>query len=401
VSLTDSPEKGAQLFRYLFEETSLGIAVEDLEGRLLLANPALCSMLGYREEELCAMSCSEFANPEDAHDDWALFQKLRVGLIDRYPLEKRYVRKDGAQIWGRLNVSLLKTSDGEVPLVFAFVEEITKRKLAEQALSGVSHKLIEAQEHERARIGRDLHDDIGQRLSLLAVQLQQMKQAPPDSAAEVSFRMDELWKQASEIAHDVQALSHDLHSSKLEYMGVVAAMRGFCKEFAEQQTVEIEFRSHDVPSPLPSSEISLSLFRVLQEAISNAAKHSGVRHFEVQLWGRPGEVHLTISDSGAGFHTQAAKEGRGLGLTSMQERLKLVNGELAIESQPTRGTTIHARVPLSSDSNSAGGGIRRNKWGRTAGAFGGSHDISCNSARGRLNRQFYGEPSADGFWVEL
>jgi PAS domain S-box-containing protein len=90
-------------------------------------------MLGYREEELCAMSCSEFANPEDAQDDWALFQKLRAGLIDRYLLEKRYVRKDGAQIWGRLNVSLLKTSDGEVPLVFAFVEEITKRKLAEQA----------------------------------------------------------------------------------------------------------------------------------------------------------------------------------------------------------------------------------------------------------------------------
>jgi PAS domain S-box-containing protein len=352
VPLAASPEKSAQLFRYLFEEASLGIAVEDLEGKLLLANPALCTMLGYREEELCAMSCSDFANPEDSQDDWALFQKLRAGLIDRYSLEKRYVRKDGTQIWGRLNVSFLKTSDGEAPLVFAFVEEITKRKLAEEALSGVSRKLIEAQEHERARIGRDLHDDIGQRLSLLAVQLQQMKQAPPDSAAEVSVRMNELCKQASEIANDVQALSHELHSTRLEFLGLAAAMRGFCKEFAEQRNVEIKFGSHDMPSPLPSSEISLALFRVLQEALHNAAKHSGVRQFEVQLWGRPREVHLTVSDSGVGFHTQAANEGQGLGLISMRERLTLVNGELAIESQPTRGTTIHARVPLGSESNS-------------------------------------------------
>jgi signal transduction histidine kinase len=296
------------------------------------------------------MSCSEFSNPEDSENDWALFQKLRAGLIERYSLEKRYVRKDGVQIWGRLHVSLLKGS--EVPMVFAFVEDITKRKLAEEALSGVSRKLIEAQEVERSRIGRDLHDDIGQRLSLLAVQLQQMKEAPPDSAVEVSRRMNELWKQAAEISNDVQALSHELHSAKLEYLGIVTAMRGFCKEFAEQQRIEIDFRSHDLPQPLPSPEISLSLFRVLQEALHNAAKHSGARYFEVRLWGRMGEIHLTVSDSGVGFDTQAAKEGRGLGLTSMQERLRLVNGELSIESQPSRGTTIHATVSLTSSNGS-------------------------------------------------
>jgi signal transduction histidine kinase len=116
--------------------------------------------------------------------------------------------------------------------------------------------------------------------------------------------------------------------------------------------VEIDFRSHDLPNPLPSPEVSLSLFRVLQEALHNASKHSGVRHFEVELWGRPGEIDLTVSDSGAGFDVQAAREGRGLGLTSMQERLKMVNGELSIESQPNRGTTIHARVSLGSPRDS-------------------------------------------------
>src|SRR6201993_3029264 len=143
------PAPAKQLFRYLFEQASLGIAVEDLEGKLLLANPALCSMLGYTEEELCGMSCSQFANPEDSQDDWALFQQLRAGVIDHYSLEKRYVRKDGYQLWGRLNVSLLRNGDGGSPLVFAFVEDITERKLSELALANVSHRLIETQERER------------------------------------------------------------------------------------------------------------------------------------------------------------------------------------------------------------------------------------------------------------
>jgi PAS domain S-box-containing protein len=329
----------------------LGIAVEDLDGKLLRANPALCSMLGYSEEELCAMSCSEFARPEDEKDDWALFQKLRAGLIDRYSLEKCYVRKDGAPIWGRLNVSLVKSGGGGVPFVLAFVEDVSKRKLAEEALSGVTRQLIEAQEHGSARIGRDLHDDIGQRLALLAVELQQMKQALPESAVEVSSHVDELWRQASEISNDVQALSHELRSAKLEYLGVVAAMRSFCKEFAERQRIEIDFKSHDLPSPFSFPQISLTLFRVLQEALHNAVKHSGVRHFEVELWGQPCEVHLKVSDSGAGFDPEAALKGRGIGLISMKERLKLVNGELSVKSRPERGTTIHARVPIISDSN--------------------------------------------------
>jgi signal transduction histidine kinase len=126
-------------------------------------------------------------------------------------------------------------------------------------------------------------------------------------------------------------------------------MRGFCREFGEQQKVEIDFKTHDLPVPL-SPDISLCFFRVLQEALHNSTKHSGVRYFEVELWGTPDEIHLTVSDSGAGFDIDGAKASRGLGLISMAERLKLLNGTLSIESQPKQGTTIHARVPLGSDS---------------------------------------------------
>jgi signal transduction histidine kinase len=163
--------------------------------------------------------------------------------------------------------------------------------------------------------------------------------------------MGELQKQISEIAADIQSLSHELHSAKLQYLGIAAAMRGFCREFGEQQKVEIDFKADNFPGPLPA-DISLCFFRVLQEALHNSAKHSGVRRFEVRLWGTSDEIHLTVRDSGAGFDREGAKMSPGIGLISMEERLKLVKGTLSIDSQPQRGTTIHASVPLDSGRNS-------------------------------------------------
>jgi signal transduction histidine kinase len=210
--------------------------------------------------------------------------------------------------------------------------------------------LIEAQEQERSRIARELHDDFVQRLALLTIELDQLRQSSFDLPAEVRSRVGELRKQTCEISTDLQSLSHQLHSSKLEYLGIVAAIRGFCTEFGEQQNAEIDFQTHDLPNLTP--DISLCLFRVLQEALQNSAKHSGVWHFEVRLWGASDEIHLTVSDSGAGFDREAAKKGRGLGLISMQERVKFLKGAFSIESQPKRGTTIHVCVPFTAGSDS-------------------------------------------------
>ena len=233
--------------------------------------------------------------------------------------------------------------DELVGAVVAFID-ITERKLAEATVANVSRRLIEAQEQERVRIGRELHDDIGQRLALLAVELRRLQD---DSATlpDVRRRLVGLQKQTSAIAVDIQSLSHELHSAKLQYLGIASAMRGFCREFGEQQRVEIEFSAQGLPAPL-SADVSLCLFRVLQEALHNSAKHSGARHFEVRLWGATDEIHLTVKDSGTGFDLDVAKASQGLGLISMEERLKLLNGTLSIESQSNRGTTIHARVPL-------------------------------------------------------
>jgi PAS domain S-box-containing protein len=597
-SRTQTPD--TQLFNDVFNASPIGIAVENLEGQPLFVNPAFCSFLGFSEEELRNKRCVDFSPHEDAEEDWALFQQLKADSIDHYQLEKRYFRKDGSLVWGRLSVSLLKSSPS--PLVLAMVEDITEKKTAEESrfrhaaivessedaiasgtldgiivswnagaqrtygyteaeavgkpitiilppelrdeenkiletlraggniehfetirvtktgkkinvsltispikdasgrtvgvsgiarditerkraeealaemnrtlmaqaaslqareellrvfvknvpaavamldhdmrylqvsdrwrsdylrgrtqilgrshyemfpdmperwkevhrralhgetlradedrwesggrtrwarwevrpwraaegtvggililteditrskeaeetLSDMTRKLIEAQEQERARIGRELHDDINQRLAMLSLELEQLEENP----SEIQPRVKELRREMAELSNDVQAMSHDLHSSKLEYLGVVAGIKSWCKEFGERQRVEIDF-SNDVQSALPF-EIGLSLFRVLQEALHNVMKHSGVKRIQVQLREDSGEIHLIIRDSGKGFDVDAAL-GKGLGLTSMRERVRLVNGTISIESKPMGGTTIHAHVPFESE----------------------------------------------------
>jgi PAS domain S-box-containing protein len=267
---------------------------------------------------------------------------------EEFRMEYRLRRYDGEYRW-ILDIGVPRLNQDRTFIGYIGIGiDITDRKLAEAAVANVSRKLIEAQEQERTRIARELHDDVGQRLALLAIELEQLQQ---DLPTEGRSRMGELQKQTSEIASDIQSLSHELHSSRLQYLGIAVAMRSFCNEFGAQQNLEIDFKTHDLPSPLPP-DISLCLFRVLQEALHNSAKHSGVRHIEVQLWGTSDEIHLAVSDSGAGFDREGAKQSRGLGLISMEERLKLVKGTFSIESQPKRGTNLHARVPLSSGTDS-------------------------------------------------
>jgi PAS domain S-box-containing protein len=306
---------------------------------------------GYRPDEVVGRMHFYDLNPEEGRE---AFKATVFAVVEReqpfLDVVHAVETKDGRIMWGSTSGIPLRNADGTLRGYRGSCTDITERKLAHEALAGVSRKLIEAQEQERTRIGSELHDDIGQRLAMLAVELQQLHDNSlilPD----VRSRMVEFQQRIVEMATDIQSLSHELHSAKLQYLGLAAAMRSFCQEFGERQKVEIDFKTHDLPSPLPP-DITLCFFRVLQEALHNSAKHSGVRHFEVQLWGASDEIHLTVSDSGAGFDPETVKTSRGLGLISMEERLKLVNGTLSIESQPEKGTTVHVCVPLRSGSDS-------------------------------------------------
>jgi len=336
--LRESEEK----FRSVFRDAGVGMVIVSPEGRFLATNSTFCDILGYTEEELLEKTVESVTFPED----WPAFsQKLREALTDGCSFqwfEKRSLHKSGRIVYTETSASLIRARNGEPQYFVGEVSDITKRKEAEEALSDMTRKLVQAQEQERARIARELHDDINQRLALLTFELEQLKQNP----SEVESRAQELRKQTIDISNDVQALSHDLHSSQLEYLGAVAGMRSWCKQFAERQKMEIEFKS-GVPSVLPF-EVGLCLFRVLQEALHNASKHSGVKRVAVQIEEHSNEVHLIVNDSGKGFDVETASQGKGLGLTSMRERVRLVNGTISIESKPMGGTTIHVRVPLES-----------------------------------------------------
>jgi len=229
-----------------------------------------------------------------------------------------------------------------VPLMFlsAIMAEVQR---SQQSLRQLSAQLIKAQEQERSRIGRELHDDINQRLALLAVELQQVQDIP----SPVQSHIQGLREEVAEISKDVQGLSHELHSSKLEYLGVTAGIKSWCKEFGERQQIEVIFKNK-ISSVVPL-DIGICLFRVLQEALHNAVKHSTVKRVEVEIAEKRNEVQLIVSDSGRGFRLESAKQGEGLGLTSMQERVRLVNGTIFIDSKPMCGTTIYVRIPLPSE----------------------------------------------------
>ena len=308
---------------------------------------------GYRPDEVVGRMHFYDLHPEEGRKAFtaavfAVIERKQPFLDVVHVLET----KDGRIAWGSVNGIPLLNADGTLRCYQGSCTDITERKLAEEALSGMSRKLIEAHEQERTRIGRELHDDIVQRLALLAVQLDGIRQDIPDSVSELGRRIGDLRDQTTQITNDVQLLSRELHPNKLEHLGIVGATKNFCREFGERQKVEVDFQCHDILDALPT-DLFLPLFRVLQEALRNAAKHSGVKSFKVKLWGSAEDIQLTVSDLGAGFDIEAATKGTGLGLTSMQERLRLVGGELSINSQPKGGTTIHARVPFDSSSESA------------------------------------------------
>lgn len=331
-------------FRVMANTTPSLIWMCDHEGQVTYLNDRRLAFTGAHPNSEYGDAWSAYVHRDDLENVLdRISQALRNS--ESYSEEYRLRRWDGVYRW-MLDVAAPRVNgDGSFAGLIGSAVDISDQKLAQEALEKVSGQLIEAQEKERRRIARELHDDICQKLALLSLEIEQTTGGMEALPTATKERLAEIYQHSIEVASDVQALSHELHSSKLDFLGMVAAIRGFCREIAERHAVSIEFKDENVPKLL-SKEVSLCLFRVAQESLHNALKYSGVRHFAVEVSATAEKVQLVVRDAGAGFDVEEVKARGGLGLVSMQERINMLRGQFSVESRPGEGTKIVASVPL-------------------------------------------------------
>ena len=285
-------------------------------------------------------------HPDDRERLTAAAAKLSP---DNPCLEVRYrtIRPDGNLTWVEGNGRAYFDERGRMLRIIGMVADVTARKEAEQERSELSGRLIHAQEQERARIARELHDDLGQRTALLQIKLERLKQERTELSLGARQELQSILDLAEEFSSELHNLSHQLHPTRLDTLGLAAALEGLCREFSAQHHLRVQFVHQCAEGPVPK-DVSLCLFRITQEALRNVVRHSGASQADVELIHCRDQIDLNISDAGAGFEPAFAARDKGLGLISMRERLRLVGGHLSIDSKASHGTRIQVRIPLTS-----------------------------------------------------
>ncbi len=263
---------------------------------------------------------------------------------DKYEFEYRMIALDGRVVWIHDLVNVVRET-GKAKTLTGFMIDITERKQTEEKLRELSGKLISAQEEERSRVARELHDDVNQRMALLSIEIEQLGQKIPEGQEDIRKQVQDLWTNAQEISSEIHRLSYKLHPSKLDHLGLAPAVKSLCDELFQHHGIRIEFSEKGFPAKLPKN-VTLCVFRIAQEALHNVIKHSGANEARVSLERNGDAVYLNVSDEGCGFDTDSDVSWTGLGFVSMKERLRLVGGQISVRSEPLSGTQIDVSVPM-------------------------------------------------------
>jgi len=330
----------------------LGVAVAQVDpaGTWLSSNAALCELLGTPFDQLSRVPFHEVFEAENDAAERDALSKLLNGAVRQYSSE-RIAKGSRGSIPVRVTFTLA-TGPENSKYLLTRIEDLTALRKAEAALREsetarheLARRLTNAQEEERTRIARELHDDIGQSLAILRIQMLRAGQPVSGVIGKRHPGVAELCENLKAITERVSRLSHQLHSSELEYLGLAAAVQSHCREFSEKYKIPVECSCEGIPEHLDDL-LALSVLRIVQEALHNAGKHSRAKSMQVALHGSPSELSLLIADDGVGFNPEEAKLSAGLGLISMRERVHLAGGEFEITSTPGEGTCIAARIPL-------------------------------------------------------
>jgi signal transduction histidine kinase len=223
-------------------------------------------------------------------------------------------------------------------------KSVLQSREAEREIRALSARLISAQEEERTRIARELHDDLSQQIAAMSIGMGILKSQIPPQQVDARAQSDRIQQKMVNIAENIRQLSHELHPAVLEHSGLAAALRTYCSEFGLLTGVRVSLQSHGSFEGVPVP-VALCIYRIAQEALQNVAKHANVEEAEVELSRLDGILRLSVSDRGAGIEPSRATPRVGLGLVSIKERTRLVNGAFEIQSKPNQGTIVSVRIP--------------------------------------------------------
>jgi PAS domain S-box-containing protein len=366
------------LYRLLMEQASDGIHLYDMQGNIIETNSKLCEMLGYTSEELMRLNVSDLTPAEDLAADPIRYDELRAGKT--LLTERRLRRKDGAlltvEISGRmirdnvlqsiirditerkrskdallnLNERLEQRVAGRTAelteLNDSLQAEIVERQRAERERASILRRLVMAQEEERRRIARDLHDQFGQQLTVLLLKLGMLKE-DCDGQMVLREQVETLEEVAAQLDADVDFLVWQIRPTALDDLGLQDALTNFAQNWSKHFSIPVEVLTHGLRTEASTREIDTTLYRIAQEALNNAAKHSQAAGVTILLEGRADAVSLIIEDDGVGFDSESTSgvNDKGLGLVGIRERAALVGGTAEVESQPGEGTRVIVRIP--------------------------------------------------------
>jgi len=344
-ALRDSEER----FRATFEKAPIGICELGTDGAFERVNPRLCEMLGYSADELLALGARDLTHPDDIAPTLALVDEVLQGKRKMFELDKRYIRKDGAIVWAHASSTLLRDTAGNPRLFIAVLEDVTARKLADEAIQALPAQLLKAQDEERRRIARELHDSTAQDLAVVSMNLGRIEEWMEGRDAWAANLLGDSIAVLAQANRDLRTLAHLLHPPMLDELGLAGALRHYVEGFSQRSGIQVELDSRADLERCPE-EIETTLFRVVQEGLANVHRHSGSTSASVHLVRSGDNIELTIADRGrglpAGLQLDTAEETRvGVGIAGMRQRVRQLGGRLKITSGPD-GATVRAVLPF-------------------------------------------------------
>ena len=346
------------LYCSLVENIDLGITLIGVDYRIIMTNAAMGKMFQKPPSEFVGKQCfREFQKREAVCSFCPGTRVMATGRPTK--VETEGVRDDASRFFVRVSCFPNFGPNGQVAGFIKVVEDITQRRRVKEALRAseealrkskesyrsLAGQLLTAQETERRRLARELHDDLTQRLAALAIEATRLEHQLQPSQGAISGRLKEMRDKIEELSKDTHSISRRLHPSVLDDLGLADAVNSECASFAQREGIMVNYKPENIPQGVPP-DIALCIYRIIQESLRNIARHARATEVDISLVGKNDAIHLSLKDNGIGFNPLKVKKG-GLGLASMKERVYLVHGDFSIQSRPGQGTVIEVLIPLS------------------------------------------------------